>query len=203
MTDHTEDAYSELPGVHVTGDQVVAVNMRYWREVAGLTQPELGEILGWSKGNVSALERSADPKNGVRRFNAEMIIAIARALTLPVAALFMPPPDDGIRRRYVTDTIPGECADMFQLAVLAIGAVREDEDTPVARAYQDRYAQVYSRYFDQGRGDELLTFMDELGVAEIRARRLERLRYQRSALASLVDDVDQLIDAISSRSAER
>jgi hypothetical protein len=38
--------------------------------------------------------------------------------------------------------------------------------------------------------------MGDLSSAELREFRLERLRWQRSALAAMVDDIDQIVDAI-------
>jgi transcriptional regulator with XRE-family HTH domain len=196
MTAEAADNYYGLPGIHLTGDQIVAINMRYWRDAAEITQEELGKLVGWSKANVSALERSADPKNEVRRFNAEMVIALANALDVPITAFFLPPPDDGITQRYLSDAGAGTCLDMNDLAVMTL-ATPGDGDLPASRAYRDRYAEVIDRYFDPDRGEQLAAASGDLGTAELRALRIERLRWQRGAIASLITDLDQTIDAIA------
>src|SRR5260221_186 len=99
--------YSSLPGEHVSIDQVVAMNMRYWRRKAGLTQEELGERIGWTAPNVSAAEVSARARKDRRRFDAHILAALAKALGVPVAALFLPPEDDGVAKRYLFQAAPG------------------------------------------------------------------------------------------------
>src|ERR1700690_800863 len=89
------------PAEQVTVDQLVALNIRHWRNAAGLTQADLGGRLGWSAANVSAAERSADPARDPRRFDAQTLTEIALALGVPLAALFLPPGDDGERACYL------------------------------------------------------------------------------------------------------
>lgn len=188
--------YSGLPGVHVSADQIVARNMRHWRRVAGLTQEELGERIGWTAANVSAVERSADPGRDKRRLDAQAITGIAKALDLPIAALFLPPADDGIAVRYQFHADPHECSGMAELVSLLVSDPSED-DTPVMDAYRERYIAVLAAYLDPGRGEELAAYLGDLTTAEQRASRLERLRWQREALAAMVGDIDGMVDAIT------
>jgi len=96
---------ADLPVRRVTVNSIVALNMAYFRKAAGLTQEELGERLGWGKSVVSTAERSWDARR-VRNFSADDLIGITVALQIPLAALFLPPEDDGTAFRYVVD-IPG------------------------------------------------------------------------------------------------
>lgn len=78
-------------------NQVVAYNLTRARELRGLTQdaaaaalePYLG--VRWSKAGFSQAERSVAGKF-IRRFDAEEIVAFARAFELPVTWFFLPPP---------------------------------------------------------------------------------------------------------------
>lgn len=188
--------YSSLPGEHVTVDQVVAVNVRYWRKAAGLTQKELGERIGWSHANLSAAERSAVEGKDKRRFDAHTLAALAKVLGVPIAALFLPPPDDGISKRYLFHAEPGECSQMSELATMLISDPVGD-DTPVMNAYRERYLAMIMTYGDEERGGELMAHAGDLTTAAKRADRLERLRWQREALAALVSDIDRIADAIA------
>jgi hypothetical protein len=87
----------------LTPNQVVAYNLqraRVWRQ---LTQQQAAELLEpyvgkrWSKANFSAAERSVVGER-IRQFDADEIVAFAKAFDLPVAWFFMPPTpwaDDG------------------------------------------------------------------------------------------------------------
>lgn len=191
--------YSSLPGEHTTADQIVALNLRYWRKAAGLTQEALGERLGWSGANVSAAERSADPARDRRRFDAETLVMIAAALGVPIPALLMPPPDEGISKRYTIRTAPDYTAGMAVLASMLISDPIA-EDTPVAGPYGERYAEVISRYLDPDRAAGLLAGAGELTTAAQRAYVLERLQWQRSAVAALVEDIDLSIETLADSS---
>jgi transcriptional regulator with XRE-family HTH domain len=196
---HVEaDDYSSLPGEHVSINQIVAYNMAKWRKVAGLTQEQLGERLGgWSKVIVSAAERSWDGKR-VRQFTADDIVEIARNLGVPIAALFLPPEDDGITKRYLYHPPGNDCLIMASLFALVMSDPTDD-DTPEMSRYRERYTAAANRYLDPGRGAELATYLDDLTTAEQLASRLERLQWQRGALAALVDDIDRLGDALVDR----
>lgn len=81
----------------VTPNQVVAYNLTQAREWRGWTQDQLAEALEpylgkrWSKASVSQAERSVAGRF-IRQFNADEIVAFARALDLPLGWFFMPPP---------------------------------------------------------------------------------------------------------------
>ena len=96
-----EQAETDLEVRHVTIDQIVAMNMRYWRRAAGMTQEDLGFRLGWSAANVSAAERSAEEGRDRRRFDADTLTALSLVIGVPLHAFFFPPGDDGDGKRYV------------------------------------------------------------------------------------------------------
>ena len=156
--------YSALPGEHVSIDQIVALNIRYWRRKAGMTQEELGERTGWSAPNISAAELSATTGKDRRRFDAHTLVTFAQALGIPLAALLMPPPDDGIARRFEYHAEPGTCSDMPVLASLLLSDP-SDDDTPVMQDYRERYATMITRYLDPGRGHQLLSAAGDLSTA--------------------------------------
>jgi transcriptional regulator with XRE-family HTH domain len=191
--------YSGLPGVHVTIDQIVAINIRYWRRKAGLTQAELGERIGWTAANVSNAELSARDDKDKRRFDAHTLITLARALEISVPALLMPPEDDGIARRYQFHAggreYASDCLQMFHLMNLILSDPWAG-DSPQDAAYRSRYATAVSTYLEAGRGEMLAAYAGDLTTREQQDRMLERLAWQREALAALVADIDQTVDAI-------
>jgi hypothetical protein len=81
----------------MTPNQVVAYNITRAREWLGWTQDQLADNLEpylgkrWSKASVSQAERSVAGKF-IRQFDADEIVALARATNLPVGWFFMPPP---------------------------------------------------------------------------------------------------------------
>lgn len=83
-------------GAPQTINQVVAFNLRRARELRGWTQevasaqlePHLGKR--WSKAVFSAAERSVDGKR-VRTFDADELVAFARAFGLPLEWFLLPP----------------------------------------------------------------------------------------------------------------
>src|SRR5580704_12647707 len=129
----THGQRSDLPVRRVTVNSIVALNLAYFRKAAGLTQEELGERIGWGKSVVSTAERSWDAKR-VRSFSAEDLVGIAVALQVPLAALFLPPEDDGTAFRYVLD-MPGpeerEPDDLLTYVFPTYGG-----DSPVMNAYR-------------------------------------------------------------------
>lgn len=87
----------------MTPNQVVAWNLQFARAIRGWKQEEAAERLEpylgkrWSKATYSAAERSIAGKR-IREFNANDIVAFARAFELPIAWFFMPPIHDPWRR---------------------------------------------------------------------------------------------------------
>lgn len=128
---------AELTKRVVTLNQLVGFNLRWFRLAAGLTQEELGRRLGgWSKGVVSAAERSWD-SDRVRQFDGDEIVQIATVLGVPIIAMFLPPPDAGTAVDYVFDL--GAQAPIDLATLLAhIAPPYRQEDTPAAVAYRER-----------------------------------------------------------------
>jgi hypothetical protein len=81
----------------LTPNQVVAYNLAQARLLRNWTQEEAAEALEpylgrrWSKASFSAAERSVDGDR-IRQFEADEIVAFARAFHLPVSWFFLPPP---------------------------------------------------------------------------------------------------------------
>lgn len=217
--------YDELPGVHVTVNQVVAYNMAYFRKVAGITQEELGRRLcgwtskPWSKAAVSAAERSWDGKR-VRQFDADLLYGLARALDAPVAAFFLPPDTDGVNERYLIDpphsysdddwggrseeeirefvVSKTGCSNMRDLAMFAIADPSED-DTPVMRAYRLRLSNVWAMYFgEEFPEDDLKTVTSEEQLVD----RAARLRGHYAALRELSGEIGIMLERTYDRLRE-
>jgi transcriptional regulator with XRE-family HTH domain len=96
-----EAAQATIAGL--TPNQIVAYNLTRAREWKGWTQDQVAEALApyrgkrWSKASVSQAERSIAGKF-IRNFDADEIVAFARAFDLPIGWFFLPPApwtDDG------------------------------------------------------------------------------------------------------------
>jgi transcriptional regulator with XRE-family HTH domain len=185
----------DVPGRHVTVNQVVGYNMARWRTAAGITQAELGERLGgWSNATVSAAERSWDGKR-IRQFTADEIVAIALELGVPVPALFLPPEDDGASVRYLFHPHNGgTCLDMAALFSLLLPETAEDPAP--GKQWREAFEQATGRYLDAERGEELLASLRGWTTAEARAARLERMRGHRAAVLEMLADHDELAMAL-------
>ena len=188
-----------LPLEQVTLDQIVALNMRYYRRAASLTQDQLGRRLGWSAANVSAAERSASEDRDRRRFDAHTLAAVADALGIPLAALFLPPEDDGYEKHYLLRTgDQGGYAPMARLMMLAIHD--SDDDTPVMDAYRNRFRAQAEAYLGADWGAEVGRWLaprtDRQAVqdwiAKMRSRRLAHL----DAAGELEDMADAMEAAL-------
>jgi transcriptional regulator with XRE-family HTH domain len=107
------------------GNQAVAANMTRLRSRAGLSQADLGKLLGgWSVASVSAAERSVAGKR-VRRFDADEIVQIAGVLGVSPAELIMPPP--------VCETCEGMPPAGMQCMECSTATPRERQETPDGR----------------------------------------------------------------------
>ena len=133
---HEDAAVLEVRSV--TLNQVVGYNMTWYRKAAGLTQEELGQRLGgWSKVAVSAAERSWEGKR-VRKFDADELVAIARAFGVPVPALLLPPHDAGTAIIYELKG-NSETELKTQLTELVPYLLPSpDDQTPVMTAFRNR-----------------------------------------------------------------
>ena len=184
----------EAPVEHVTIDQVVALNVRHWRRAAGMTQEELGRLIGWSAANVSSAERSADPSRDPRRFDAQTLVHLSLALSVPLIALIFPPEDDGERASYVFTAPDGE-HDMRDLMGLVV-MTDSDDDAPVMDAYRQRFRAAAGRYLDPEWQAEVGAWLRQIEGAELRAERAARLRADRDALLRSAAELESLAGAI-------
>lgn len=145
-------------------DQIVAYNIRRWRREAGMTQEELGEMLGWSAANLSAAERSADSARERRRFDAQTLAELALALGVPLAALFMPP-DDNRERVFpgprIADRYREPRDGTYTMRDLMHSIVLPDtgEDSPVMETYRIRFREAGKQYLDEEWAGYAATFL--------------------------------------------
>jgi len=173
------DGYDDLPGETLTIDQLVAINMRHWRRAAGMTQEELGAMLGWSAANVSAAERSSSRNRDPRRFDAQTLAEIAAALDIPLVALFMPPEGDGQGARY-TWQANGETRDMAGL----MRVVMHDtfEETALMDDYRARFRLAIGSYIPGQWAEFAASLYAPPDDKEARAEEAARLRSRQAAL---------------------
>lgn len=210
--------YNELPGVHVTVNQIVAYNMARYRKAAGLTQEELADRLAgwtpkrWSKAAVSAAERSWDGKR-VRQFDADLLFGLALAFGLPITAFFLPPADDGVERRYLIDATYGGnwagCQEMVDLLNYAMSdpvgeGEREDEGTEymAMRDYQARLTAAIDFHFGAGVAELSFRSVDDLNDEQQVIYRLEKIRGQYDALRGIMGDLGKTHDHLVDRLVE-
>ena len=187
--------YSDLPARDLTANQIVAWNMTHFRRAAALTQEELGELLGWSKAIVSAAERSWDGKR-IRQFTVDDVAAIAQALGVPMTALFIPPEDDGDKKRYVL-RLTGQDEHRLSMTDLMWLALTDNEnESPVMNVYRNRLRAAVTTYLDQFWAEEVAGWLRQVDSEEARADRAARLRSRRAALLDLAVELSDLADAL-------
>jgi len=211
--------YADLPGLHITPNQVVAYNMAYWRRMAGLSQSDLADRLNrarghqtWTNASVSAAERSWDGRR-MRQFDADTILALATALGVPISAMFLPPEDDGVRRRYLMDlpdvTGTARCIDMrdlFELATQTGGfdwEIEDGDDAQLIKAVRylnERYRQRLDAALHAYQVEGEVTYAGDawgaLGETDPRVlqEKLDRLRAHYEALRELLADISRVQD---------
>lgn len=177
----------------VTINQVVGYNMSWYRKKAGLTQEDLGQRLGgWTKVAVSAAERSWDGKR-IRKFDADELVAIARALGIPVPALFLPPDNAGTAVKYELAGSSGNLQATLLTDLLPYFLPTSGDESPVMAAFRNRLMALGAGFLTEAdrarRQAELIT-----GDARARAESLERDAEgrHRQALGSLVQTREAL-----------
>lgn len=161
-------------------DQLVAINVRYWRRQAGLTQPELGRRVGLSAANVSAIEQSAKEGQERRRLDAQALAGFCIALGVPLAALFLPPPDegDGVRYQFTAGGRHYGMDDLMEYVVMPDTVT----STEVMEAYRERFNAAGRR---AARGARWMDLVARWGAGgAVRARRASELRRQAADLAA-------------------
>lgn len=184
-----------IPGEHVTVNQIVAANLRRWRRAAGMTQDEVGRRVGWSAAVVSAAERSADESRDRRRFDAHELAALALALGVPLAALFLPPPGDGTLARYEFTAPDGFRCDMAGLMEMLV-MPDSGEDSPVMDAYRDAFSTAARAYLDPDWAAAAGRWLRSGSSPQELADQAARLRARRDDLLRAAAEFGELADAI-------
>lgn len=179
----------------VTLNQVVGYNMAWYRKVAGLTQEELGQRLGgWTKVAVSAAERSWDGKR-VRKFDADELVAIARAIGVPVPALLLPPYDAGTAIIYELEGT-SEAERKTQLTeLLPYLLPSPDDQSQVMAAFRNRLMALGASHLIEVDAEVVLTdAIVNVGslknhIEEQRRMALDSLVMERDRLERRIDDL--------------
>ena len=184
----------QVPEVRKTVDQIVAWNIAYFRRAAGLTQGELGELIGGRpKRSVSADERSWDGGH-TREFNAQQIVALAVALGVPVVAFFLPPDDDGTAADYLFRPYEGH-GDLRMADLMAYVVPDSDDDTPAMKAYRERFLTATRTYQNPSWTELMQEWFDRPGEEEQRAEKLRIVQSYREVMLAVAGDFGEFINA--------
>jgi transcriptional regulator with XRE-family HTH domain len=173
---------------------LVGYNITYFRKALGLTQAQLADRLGWTNVAVSAAERSWDGKR-VRGFDASELVMLARALGVPMAALFLPPEDDLVDCRYVTvvgEDDENDIADMRFLLGAAMSDPRADESLP-SRVYEERYVRTVHKYLEARLADAVAMRVRERVLEEELASRMRSAKRNWKTLADFKKSLDRVM----------
>ncbi len=150
-------------------NQVVAFNLEAHRRAQRWTQARLGKelerFLGvrWSKASVSAAERSTEGKR-IKKFDADEIAAIAKALSIPAWQLLLPPPTlRGLPVR-VRASGPGwgEGLNSVQWLDLVMPPIR----SPREEAFAITVLQAIAPFMTKVRSEEPMSVGQEMRVAD-------------------------------------
>jgi transcriptional regulator with XRE-family HTH domain len=184
-----EDHRDGKPVREITLNQIVAWNLAWYRRRAGLTQVQLGERLGWAgKTSVSEAERSWDGKR-VREFDAQTTAAIARALGVPLMALYLPPADDGFTCMYHL-TPPGSEEKPMPMPDVMAYLVMPDfpSDDPVMEAYRHRLREAVALYLDPAHGTDVDRWLSPGSEESARDDAAALYESRAELLADIMDD---------------
>lgn len=173
---------------------LVGYNITYFRKALGLTQAQLADRLGWTNVAVSAAERSWDGKR-VRSFAASELVMIARAFSVPIAALLLPPEDDLVDCRYVTIVGEDDERDVADMGFL-LSQVMSDppaDESPSTRVYEERYVRMVRKYFDSRVAQAVAMRLKERGLEEELASRMRSAQRNRKAIADFKRSLDRVM----------
>lgn len=191
--DNTEHPDGGLPERAVTPNMIAAYNMARWRKAMGMTQEELGaELGGWTKGAVSAAEKTWDGKEGRgRKFDVDLICELASICGVPVGAFFIPPPEDRETVRYVIKGAAGD-VDMESFFSLLWPEPDFDADTAAGSAYQQAVISAMAKYGSSETAKDIAESMDDRVTAEEIENTLREAGETRKAIAGLYSLADRL-----------
>jgi hypothetical protein len=194
VDDTPGDRKAALPEREVTVNMIVAYNMTRWRQANGMTQAALGEELGgWTKGAVSAAERSWDG-NRVRKFDADEIATMASVFSVPFLAFFLPPEDDEVTARYFISGNDGPVPIEEYFRYLW-SDTDVDPGTPAAVAYQQAVITAIAKYVEgEEATEDLAASVAGLAAAEQVKAVLERVRSSREAVYGIYPVLDALLE---------
>lgn len=169
----------ELPAELKTVNQIVAWNIACYRKAAGITQEQLGKLLGRSKRNMSADETSWQGGH-TREFDAQELAALSAALGVPIGAFFLPPEDDGVSARYVFWS--DDQGEMGMADLMAMIMPDSQADSRAMDAYRRRLVAAVRHYLPPMWTDEVEHWRSAMTDAEIDAEAAGELRAEREVL---------------------
>lgn len=179
---------------HVTLNQVVAWNVAHYRKLAGLTQAQLGDRIGWTNTAVSEAEKSLAGKR-TRKFDAQTTAAIAIALGVPMLALYLPPEDDGITVRYLF-SLNGTDEPVGMDRLVAAIMPDNDDKSALMESYRARILHAVRAYLEPDWADDVARWLKGADEAQLNAELAERLRYKQAVIADLADEIGELAERL-------
>jgi transcriptional regulator with XRE-family HTH domain len=183
------NAQSGVPRRLVTVNQVVAWNIAWLRREAGLTQEELGDLLGWPQNKVSEAERSWNGKR-TREFDAAELVGLSMALNVPLNALFLPPLGDGADAVYLIRP-PGQTEDRDMADLLAAVLFADTEDSSAGvTAYRRRLLAAVGNYLGEDWREEVARWLRSIEGPEALRERAFRMRGTGAQLHADGDDLN-------------
>jgi transcriptional regulator with XRE-family HTH domain len=188
-------SYFDLPRREITVNQIVAWNMAYWRRHAGLTQEQLGKLIGWSKNVVSAAERSWDGDRP-RQFTADDMIALTDALEVPLSGLFLPPDNDGGDCFHVFKVRDDDTGERTMQDLVHWIVTDPGHDSDVMAVYRRRYAAAFRLYAGPEYAEQVARGLREATSEEIATDRAAQIRARAEDLASAALEMRTIADAL-------
>ncbi|HVA43780.1 MAG TPA: hypothetical protein VNF50_09865 [Acidimicrobiales bacterium] len=178
-------------------NQVVAYNLARARAYREWTQDQAREALApylgveWSKANYSAAERSMDGVR-VRQFDADEIVAFARAFRVPLAWFFLPPDPgaaDGVLIRLSTpDATAMAGTPMGELVDLVYG---DDEMANLMILMLGRFMEGYGAG-GMTEAQRRITELANARKAAVVAESFRGLHYGATNLRALANQLEEL-----------
>ncbi len=201
MDKENDTASDAPPGRYLTIDRVVAWNLAWYRNQAGLTQEELGKLVGTTKSAISEMERAWNGKRP-REFQAQFLASAAAELRIPLTALFLPPfdeHDDSEKEdsQYWFTTSGGEHGKPLRMRDLLLLTMPDNDDqTAVMDAYRYRLRLQAERLLDSDWAEDVARWLRMHEDSDVLRRRAIRLRGSQEDLERAAAEAGRLAAAI-------
>ena len=148
---------------------------------------------GWAAGQRSLSVQRSVPGDGkrIRKFDADELVAIARALEIPVPALFLPPVHTGAAVTYVLEETPDlEHQTLLTELLPSFFALRNNQ-SPAADAFRKRLIALGASYLSEADNGAALAE----GI-DVEPSKHDAQEQHRTALDPLIRERDELVHRV-------